>query len=502
VVSRLLLVAAIVLVGPVPASSAATRAPSLPPLHAAPDADSGGRIVDARGREVLLRGVNVNALAEYWQGTPLPTVFPLEARDPRRMAAIGWNAVRLLISWSRVEPRPGEYDEAYLNEAVATAARLRAEGIYTIVDLHQDAWGPSLAAREGEVCPPGSERARGWDGAPEWATLDGGLPRCAAGGIREASPAVYRSWQAFWADQQGSGGVGIQTRYVAMLRHVARRFARVRGIAGYDMMNEPNAFGEQDESRLSQMYSRALREIRAGEREGGGPRRLVLFEPSALWSATGSGAPPDFDRDRDVVYAPHVYTGGFDDGPITRQAFRVARDEAEGFDGAPVLSGEWGSSPKRAQDPGDPYFLDHQRFQDEFRFSATLWTWRESCGDPHLGGGSGSPWGEWEVACPANTVSGMRRALVRQLTRAYVRAAPGRILGAAYDDASGDFSARGAGSRRRGELVAFYPREKHGGMHVRTTGLRDVRSRAAPGGGRLIVGSPVGGQWSISVRPR
>jgi hypothetical protein len=32
------------------------------PLHAEPDPVSGGRIVDSDGREVLLRGVNVNAL--------------------------------------------------------------------------------------------------------------------------------------------------------------------------------------------------------------------------------------------------------------------------------------------------------------------------------------------------------------------------------------------------------------------------------------------------------
>src|SRR3954449_2773246 len=85
---------------------------SLPRLHAVPDRNGRGRIVDARGREVLLRGVNVNALAEYWKGTPFPTTFPLAPDDPDRMAAIGWDAVRLLVSWSRIEPQPGTYDEA------------------------------------------------------------------------------------------------------------------------------------------------------------------------------------------------------------------------------------------------------------------------------------------------------------------------------------------------------------------------------------------------------
>ena len=106
--------------------------------------------MDSRGREVLLRGVNVNALAEYWKGSRFPTVFPLARKDPARMAAIGWNAVRLLVSWSRIEPRPGRYDRAYLGQVASTVRTLARRGIYSIIDLHQDAWGPSLAAPAGQ----------------------------------------------------------------------------------------------------------------------------------------------------------------------------------------------------------------------------------------------------------------------------------------------------------------------------------------------------------------
>src|SRR4051794_29228195 len=95
----------------------------LRPLHAEPDTARGGRIVDDRGREVRLRGVNVNALAEYWKGTSFPTVFPLEPGDPELMRATGFNAVRLLLSWSRVEPRPGRYNDAYLKQVAAVVER-------------------------------------------------------------------------------------------------------------------------------------------------------------------------------------------------------------------------------------------------------------------------------------------------------------------------------------------------------------------------------------------
>jgi endoglycosylceramidase len=476
----------------------------VPALHAEPDAAAGGRIVDAEGRHVLLRGVNVNGLAEYWQGGEFPTVFPFTAADADLMAGIGWNAVRLLLSWSRVEPQPGVYDDAYLERAAAAVRLLASRGLYAIIDLHQDAWGPTLAARPDEVCPERFELALGWDGAPGWATFDDGKPHCAQAGVRELSPAVLAAFANFFENDSGPGAIGILDRYAAMLGHVARVLSAEAGVAGYDLMNEPNAFFPEQQAALSGLYATAVQTIRAAETAAGSPPRLILFEPSALWSLLGRGAPPDFARDRDVLYAPHVYTGGFDGKPITAAAFAVARDEAAGFGGAPVLSGEWGADPRRASDPADPYFLDHQNLQDQFLFSATLWTWRESCGDPHKqadfrAGRVPYVWGEFEVDCTSNAVTGLRRDLIDQLTRAYVRAAPGRLLETRYDHATGAFSAHGVGAAPGAELLAFYPASRHGEPTLTTSGLDDVRSALAPGDNLYIAARASGGDWSLTT---
>src|SRR4051812_18853503 len=82
-----------------PAAGAGLR-----PLHAQPDPVGGGRIVDDRGREVLLRGVNVNAFGDYWKGSAASPILPFGARDADGIQGIGWNVVRLILSWSRVEP--------------------------------------------------------------------------------------------------------------------------------------------------------------------------------------------------------------------------------------------------------------------------------------------------------------------------------------------------------------------------------------------------------------
>ena len=478
----------------------------LPALHAEPDPVAGGRIVDAEGRVVLLRGVNVNALAEYWVSSPFATTFPFGAGDAEAIAGVGWNAVRLLLSWSRVEPEPGVYDEAYLDQAADAVRMLAERGVYAIVDLHQDAWNATLAARPDEQCPSTATPALGWDGAPAWATLDGGAARCATAGIRETSPAVVASFNAFWSDAPGPDGIGIRSRYARMLGHVAGRFARDGAVAGYDVMNEPNAFTAGAQQRLSALYGDALREIRAAEQASGGFRHLVVFEPGALWSATGRGAPPDFARDPDVVYGPHIYTGGIGSAPLTADNFAIARDEAASFGGAPVLVGEWGSGPDRAANPDDPYFLLHQELQDQFQFGATLWTWHESCGDPHkaadyLAGRIPYVWGEFEVDCRTNEITGVRQPILDQLTRGLVRAAPGRLDATSWDQGTGTLRAAGSDAPADGELLAFYPASRLGRPDVTSAGLDGLRVLDAPGGNAYLVARTTGGAWTLLANP-
>lgn len=476
----------------------------LPALHAEPDVIDGGRIVDAEGREVLLRGVNVNALAEYWSGNEFPTTFPLTDADIDLMAGIGWDVVRLLVSWSRIEPEPGRYDEEYLAEVDDAIDRLAARGLYTIVDLHQDAWGPTLAARPDEGCAPDQEPSRGWDGAPGWATLGGEErgTRCTVAGVRETSAAVMASFDAFFADSPGPGGVGIRTRYVAMLSVLAGRWADRAEVAGYDVMNEPNAFSAEGRAALADLYGDAIVAIRDGEAAAGGDiAHLVLFEPPAIWSSTGEGAPPDFPHDDQIVYAPHIYTGGFTGGPITIDAFEQALTEAAGFGGAPVLSGEWGADPARAGPGGDGYFLDHQRLQDETGISATLWTWRESCGDPHkVGQEDPVPWGEFEVDCTTNEPTGRREDLIDELTRGYVRAAPGLLEATSWDPDTRVLTASGSEAEPGTELVAFVPGDA-ADLEVTAKGLADARLVPAEHGGTLVRGEATDPAWSIEVGP-
>jgi endoglycosylceramidase len=478
----------------------------LPALHAEPDPVAGGRIVDAHGREVLLRGVNVNAFVEYWAYDPsLFTTYPFPPEDADAIAAVGWNVVRLLLSWSRVEPEPGVYDEAYLDAIEATVRMLERRGVYTLIDLHQDAWSATLAARPDEACAGIGPAAFGWDGAPDWATQDAGAPRCTPLGIRELSPAVIESFSAFWNDAPGPGGVGLRTRYVHMLAHLAARFSPLDAVAGYDLMNEPNVFAELE--RLSDFTADAIAAIRAAETAAGAPHRLVFFEPSITWAGLGGGAIPPFPSDDQIVYAPHVYQGGLDAQPLDAAVFERARRDAAVHGGAPVFSGEWGSDPGRASDPGDGYFERHAAFQDAFRFGATLWTWREACGDPHKAGDARDGrvprvWGLFEVDCTRNEVLGWRDDLVEALRRPALRAAPGAIDSVGWDPGAARFAASGRAAREGRSFFVFWPDRLGARPRVETRGLRGVHTVAAPGGNRFVAGWARGGDWSIAITPR
>ena len=182
-----------------------------------------GKFIDAEGRQILLRGVNMgdkNPARNYqsWHG---PEEFAA-------MRAWGFNCVRLLIFWDGVEPEPGQYNDAYLAEVDKRIAWAKEHGIYVILDMHQDLYCHQF----------------GGDGAPKWATLDDGLPHLHKQGAPwsmayQTSPAVQRAFDHFWDNSPGPGGIGIQDRFALAWRHVAERYANESAVVGYDILNEP-----------------------------------------------------------------------------------------------------------------------------------------------------------------------------------------------------------------------------------------------------------------------
>ena len=124
----------------------------MPRLHATHGAKAAIR--DQHGAQVLLRGVNVNQLGEYFQADPnLPPTVPLTKDDFHDIARLGFNSVRLIVSWSRLEPSPGAYNTAYVDQIRQAVRWAAAYDLYVVLDMHQDAYGIAVDTPQGRDLP-------------------------------------------------------------------------------------------------------------------------------------------------------------------------------------------------------------------------------------------------------------------------------------------------------------------------------------------------------------
>ena len=456
----------------------------LPRLHAV--RGSNPAVVTRDGRQVLLRGVNVNQLGDYFQQNPdLRPTLPLRRTDFAAIRGLGMNVVRLIVHWSALEPKRGVFDTAYVARIRRAVRWAKARGIYVVLDMHQDAWGKYIASPKSEVCAPGAQHQHGWDGAPDWATITDGTPTCFTG-LREVAPAVANAFQSFYDDTDG-----IQTELVRTWARLAKSFAADSTVAGYDLLNEPNpglTYPVSDTQSLAEFYARTISAIRGAEKSAPhGFSHIAFFEPGAIWSALGNDQVPNpsLITDPNVVFAPHLYGGSLavasiDDGYANAES-------AAGQYGATVWSGEWGwfsADPKS----DEANIREYAKQEDAHLWGGAWWDWKQACGDPHMfsDGDDATPepvsvsLNRFE--CPSGKALGIPGTTRRILARPYVRFAPGRLSSLQSDPKTRRARVAGRDLSKRGScrLELWVPgtaRPRYRGVHAKR-----VRAHRARGG--------------------
>jgi endoglycosylceramidase len=463
------------------------------------------RIVDADGRDVLLRGANVNSLGEYWQGVPsIEPTIPVSAEDWDTMAAHGFSVIRLLITWSRVEPSEGDIDEAYLDQVDEYVEQAADHGMYSVIDMHQDAYTAFLSTEDAAACEPGTTPAKGWDGAPEWAVLTDGLSTCLTGSDRNSSPAVNRAWNHFYDDTDG-----IRTAFAAMWGKVAGHFAGRPEVAGFDVLNEPET--SRPEAELAPKYQALLVDLIGAIRdaEADAPFGHIIFvEPTvpAGTPANGLVIPDPQSAGVDVTNisgSVHNYSESIGGGSI-----EGLNDGIEGITagiGVPNWGGEYGF-----WDTSDETLEKARRYaadEDAHRWGGAWWQWRQSCGDPHAV--------QWEgdevvaptddsvhlnvLGCPDDEDLGPNDAFLDILGRGYPRAAPGRLTEVRSDVASGELLVRARAAEAGGKLVVWTPTRGDGDHEVTVDGLVDVTERTVDGGRIVTATVEAKGDYELRI---
>lgn len=440
-----------------------------------------------------------------------PPVCEVSAREPEweqsgsatslndlaQMRSLGFNVIRLAVNWSQLEPTPGRYSTEYIDRIAQVVGWAAQQGIYTIIDMHEDAYSrftPETApvSSPGGLLGPTQESGGHADGAPPWAVMASGVPAEGIDGQPELNAYAESAFTSFWENRVPTGpdgqplpqgqapGPGLQDHYIGAVAALVRRFAGDPSVAGYELMNEPlpglvAAPGLFDQDYLFPFYSRIIDAV-TGVGDGvacpvGTPyqrgcgyadlgiddqRQMFFVEPMAARNlvdmAVGLSAP--FTSYPNVVYAPHVYTHVFTadtflPSPANTiagaafpagygQALTTAETEAR-LIGAALFIGEYGNA--NAQD--STILAQETAEFDKAGVGSALWAWKGNC-NPGVDQADCNP-GLWSMYYGSAAASPSHNGpliptRMEYVSRAYPRAVVGTISSFAYQPGTESFS--------------------------------------------------------------
>ena len=178
------------------------------------------RFIDHSGRHVLLHGINMvckdknNHYIGDWGED-----------DFRKLHLWGFNVIRFGVIWDGLEPEPGLYNDAYIEELRRLIQLANKYNLHIILDMHQDLFSSEFAS-----------------GAPAWATItDGKLyePGHVWSDAYLFNSAVQKAFDHFWSNTPGPGGIGIRDHFVQAWGYLVEKLHIEPNVIGYDIINEP-----------------------------------------------------------------------------------------------------------------------------------------------------------------------------------------------------------------------------------------------------------------------
>jgi endoglycosylceramidase len=441
-------------------------APVLPYLHVViPPASAPDRtpyLADPAGREVILRGVAAVGMQDvaYPDANGGPAIFPVDPAayagtcptasplipqpplceveaakaefsqstapgsgdDFAQMRQLGFDVVRLVLNWSQLEPTPGTYAPTYLSRVAQVVGWARQQGIYVILDMHQDQYSRFILPAPAGTTPAGCSPSGGSDGAPAWAVFTDGKPACAFEGQAALNPASSAAFSEFWHNHPVAGnlgsspGPGLQDHYIGALTALADRFTGDPTVLGYEIMNEPQPgslayppltdvyqASAQDLYPFYKRVTEALTGVRDGmatctstvvyasgtcayPQEANVSQQAVFYEPMADRNLTDFSieVSAPFSSYPNLVYAPHVYTPAFTADsfmgytaqnspypPSYDFGYQTAMAEAQAMHSA-VLTTEFGDNSGSDAD----VLAGETAAQDATQTGSTVWAWK------------------------------------------------------------------------------------------------------------------------------
>ncbi len=346
--------------------SSGTVVPAPPALRTDPTAVhvDGTAFRDTQGRQLLFRGYNAKVATlfdvTFDDGRTPNESFPdLSEAEATRIEQLGWNVLRIPVSWSGLEPQPGQYQQAWMAKLDAVLALAHEHSFYVFVDMHQDAYSKEI----------------GEDGEPLWAIVPPPtqLLEGPYSDARRTTGQVLSAGYSFFDDEPALDGRPLQSAFITAVQQVVTHVLGDPAVLGYEDFNEPVVLNEGELVSFHQAFADGIHAIDADA--------PVLFEPVATRNETDDAVRPDTPwSNGPASYAVHIYTCWFstcaspswaDENPAELATSMSNADAERAAWGTPMFVTEFGCDQTTPQGP--VWMSAELDLQDEYLASSTAW---------------------------------------------------------------------------------------------------------------------------------
>lgn len=335
---------------------------------------------DGQGRQLLFRGYNAKVTTlfdvTFSDGRVPEETFPeLTEAEAARIEQLGWNVIRLPVSWSGLEPHPQQYAQAFLSKLDVVLAMAKEHHFYVLVDMHQDAYSKEI----------------GEDGEPLWAIVP--PPTTLLQGPysddRRFSGQVLQAGYSFFANANATDGRALQDAYAAAVQQIVRHVLGNPRVLGYEAFNEPVLLRNDELHAFHEKLADAVHAVDADA--------PLLFEPVGTRNKFDQAEIPTQPWSHGPgAYAVHVYTCWFstctpanwsnEDPSLLAPSMAHADQERAGWS-TPLFVTEFGCDQTTTQGPA--WMSAELDLQDQYLASSTAWVLSEP-GNWGLNDGSGN----------------------------------------------------------------------------------------------------------------
>jgi endoglycosylceramidase len=428
----------------------------------------GPYLYDQQGRVVFFHGVNAVYKLPPYELYPAPgKAWNFSPADASLIATLGFNVVRLGMTWSGLEPGtaaannpsicrsgapgdPHQFDQAvldrYLQHLDQTIALLGQYHIYTLLDMHQDVYARQF---DGE-------------GAPNWAVCTHGAHTTDVPGRwsqNYTTPAANAAFHHFWTNSVAGN---LQGEYDRVWAAVAAHFRTNPWVLGYDPYNEPYSRSlvthgdEQFDTQLNCFYAGTAVVDRVAHRRpplacpahdpaigviprilAADPNHLIFYEPDIFGSRGRSNFVGPMSLPN-LVFNVHVYCS-YRSG-LTGNPTDTAACASQGMRTLTKRSASRGELASLSQPNGPAWFVSEfgatsnvallgqlTGQADRSLVGWTYWSWKYY----------GDPTGSADEALVGP--DGRLRPTARGLARTYPEAVAGKPTSVWFDPSTGGF---------------------------------------------------------------